>query len=146
WFILDGFRVTGNTGGAGCINGGSHDGAASSLFHDVVFRHIESFGNCGLGGIAAFNGIVNATIEYGVFHGNTMCLTCQHGVYWGSRALASSNVKYRRSIAYGNGEGGYNGFTFNGRCMGCTFEQLIFYNNGGSGLMMEMGVKDSFIR
>jgi hypothetical protein len=135
WITVDGLKFDGGSQ----IAGGTHDGATSNLCHDITLRHIESNGAIGDAGIQLMNGLSNILIEYGVFHDNTY----QHGVYNGSRARPSDHVTYRRSIAYGNA---YNGFTFNGRCNACVFDQLVSYNNMIAGLTLEMGVSNSFVR
>jgi chitodextrinase len=141
WWIVDGIKFQNGA----CMSGGTYDTNTASMFHDIFIRHVDAGqGGCGLGGFSAFNGLVNLTIEDSVFHDND-CPGggCQHGVYLGSRGLPSSNVTFRRSIAFGND---YNGFTFNGRCTNCVFDQLLSYNNGIAGLTLEMGVSNSFAR
>jgi chitodextrinase len=141
WWVVDGIKFQNEA----CMSGGTADANTASIFHDIFIRHVDAGGGgCGLGGFSAFNGLVNLTIEDSVFHDNDCAGgACQHGVYLGSRGLPSSNVTIHRSIAFGND---YNGFTFNGRCTNCVFDQLLSYNNGIAGLTLEMGVSNSFAR
>lgn len=146
WLVIDSMDVTGTAGSSGCIGGGTPDGAGARNTHDLVFRYIHAYGNCGLGGIALFNGLENVIAEYGSYHGNTVCGTCQHGLYWGSRDIPSVNITMRRNLVYGNGAGGYDGLDFNGRVTNLRIEQNIVYGNGGGGIIIQMGVSASFVR
>jgi len=137
WLIVDNIKFT----NAACMSGGTSDGNyPNSIFHDNIFRHIEGT-NCEWG-FSSFNGLVNVTLEYSVFHDN--CPNgCQHGIYMGSRGIPSSNVVVRRNITYQNE---WLGFQWNGRCSNCSFDQNISYNNGLSGIGLDMGLHDSFVR
>src|SRR5205085_1852180 len=90
-------------------------------------------------GFAAFNGLINVTIEDSTFHHNTG----SHGIYLGSRYAPSKNVTLRRNLLYSNE---WNGFQFNGRVTNMVLFQNVAYNNGLSGFSLLQGVKDSFIR
>lgn len=126
------------------ISGGTIDGAGSVQTHHILFEGIDGGnGGTGISSMSMFNGMQNMTIQDSVFHDND-CHGggCQHGVYWGCRDIPCSNIMYRRDIAFQNDS---NGFTFNGRCTGCTFEQLAAYSNGVSGFTIEEGVSNSLV-
>jgi hypothetical protein len=140
WFILDGPRVicVGNAGTG--FNGGTDDYQTSSLFHDNIFRHIEST-NCS-DGMYSFNGMLNLTIEDSNFHDQHG--VTGHGLYIGARNLPNKNVTVRRNLLYGND---YSGMQHNGRVTNLVVEQNIVYSNRlVSGISLENGTSQSFIR
>ena len=141
WYI-DGLKVTNGVGD--CINGGSTGTSGSSTFHDIILRHVEGSGNCGLGTAQFINGLVNVTFEYGAYHDND-CPggNCQHGLYLGSDEIPSSNVTVRRNLFFNND---WNGLHFNGRVTNLIVDQNVSYSNGIAGLDFQEGVSNSFIR
>jgi putative Ig domain-containing protein/parallel beta helix pectate lyase-like protein len=140
WFILDGLRVMCPQNGGTGFAGGTDDYQSSSLFHDIIFRHLEST-NCS-DGMYSFNGLVNITIEDSDFHDQHG--TTGHGLYIGSRELPGSNVTIRRNLLIGND---YSGMQFNGRVTNLIVEQNIVYSNRlVSGISFENGVSHSFVQ
>jgi protein-disulfide isomerase len=131
WLIVDGIK----TMNAANVNGGN--------FHDNIFRHMETIGSGsqGLGGIAAFNGLVNVTVEDCVFH--DIGTNGQHCLYFGSRELPSSNVTVRRNICY---NAPWNGFHFNGRFENLQVDQNYIYSVGIAAISLQEGISNSFIR
>ena len=121
WMVIDGFK----TSGGACLGGGTYDPNLNSTFHNNAFRHIDSPGTGCNYGISAFNGLQDVVIEESVFRENPN----SHGIYLGSRGMASSNVWVRRNILYDN----YNsGIQFNGRVTGLIIEANLIYHNKNS--------------
>lgn len=140
YLIFDGISLqNGST-----IGGGTNDGSGSVLVHHILFTNMEGgTGGTGESSIDMKNGLQYITLEDSALHDNDCAGGgCQHGIYWGCRDIACSNIMLRRSIAWGND---YNGFTFNGRCSACIFDKLVSYSNGVSGLTLEQGVINSTI-
>ena len=135
--IIDGINTVG-TAGYNC-----------NLFHDSIIRNVDGSGNgggSGNGALQSFDGMVNTTFEDNVWHDTTF----QHVVYIGSRNNPSSNVRFQRNVMYNAAGGGFPAFQFNGRCIGCFFEQNVVYNVPAStptaSFAFYNGVKNSFIR
>jgi hypothetical protein len=137
WLVVDGLKTTGPAN----ISSGTPDNSNVSLFHDNVFRHMETLGagSQGLGGIAAFNGLVNITIELNVLH--DVGKDGQHCLYLGSRGLPSSNVIVRKNICF---NASWNGFHFNGRFTNLRVEQNIIHTVGISGISIQNGTSNSY--
>jgi chitodextrinase len=142
WTIVDGLKMVGPNGGD-CLDGGSDNSTAAGAtqYHDNIYRHLDA-SHC-LSGFAAFNGLVNITIEDSVFHDNNGLGSGAHGLYIGSRGAVSSNVTVRRVLCYNND---VNGMQFNGRVTNLIVEQNMFHSNLSSGLTFENGVSHSFVR
>jgi hypothetical protein len=148
WIVIDGVRAV----QTGCWNGGdsSNTGIGPTTFHDNIFRNLECVAGggsgSGLGGFAAFNGLVNITIEDSVFHDSgTGCPACQHEIYIGSHKLPSSNVVIQRNILYNSN--GYPAFQFNGRVTNLTVQQNLVYNSPQSACYSWMeAVSNSFFQ
>jgi hypothetical protein len=144
WIMLDGIRAINGA----CFGGGSTVSPPSSTtFHDNVFRNLECVaggGGQGLGGFAAFNGLVNITIEDSVFHDDNAANE-QHEIYLGSRTIPSSNVTVHRIIAYNSNS--YPIIQFNGRVTNLVMEQNLVYSGPGTSCFSWMeGVSNSFLR
>jgi hypothetical protein len=139
YLSIEGFKAV----GAQAIYFGSQGTATTPLATNIIVRYNEATGACGLGCITGMYGLGDILIEYNVTHDNTN----SHGVYLGSIMFGpNERVTYRRNISYRNGSGGWTGIQHNGRCLDCVFEQNYLHSNGGAGLSLEMGTKDSVIR
>ncbi len=136
YVVVDGLKFQNGSG----VCGGTTTGSVPLINKDLL-RNIEVNGaGCGSGngGIQLFDGLSYLTIEYYVGHddGN------QHGLYMGSRGIASDHVTIRRSLFYQNN---WSGMHWNGRCTACLIEQNISYSNGISGISIQEGFKNSFV-
>ncbi|HXR75153.1 MAG TPA: hypothetical protein VN737_04200 [Bryobacteraceae bacterium] len=144
YWVIDGLRFDGqgdSTSGTGCIVGGTGDLQSSSTQHDFIVRNVEC--KNWLNGPYMFNGLQNGLIEFSSFHD----MTGSHGIYLGSRAMASTSITVRRNLLYRNSRCGVQ---FNGRVSDLHIEQNYAYQNGivdgGDDICLENGVHDSFIR
>jgi hypothetical protein len=145
WLVIDGIKFKSWSCMGGGTVGSAYGGGPASTFHDNVFRHLDAGeGGCAQGGLFFQNGLVNITVEYSVFHDNDCDGgTCQHGIYFGSNDIPSSNVTIRRNLFFNNA---WNGIHFNGRVTNLVLEQNIFYNMGVASISFQNGVSSSFIR
>lgn len=136
YVVIDGVKFQ-NGGG---INGGTYGGTTSQCSH-VIFRNIDgggTGGGSGNGAIQMFNGLSYLTVELYVGHDDTN----QHGIYMGSREIASDHVVLRKMLLFKNN---WNGMHWNGRCTNCTFTQITSYNAGIAGLSFQEGLQNSTV-
>jgi len=138
YVAIDGLKIANGSQ----VSGGTPDGTGSNAFNHVFLNHIDGgSGGTSIGAVDMFNGLSYFTVVNSIFHDNSCGGgSCQHGMYNGSRELASDHVVYQNLIAYNND---YNGLTFNGRCTSCSFGPIVAYANGIAGLTIEEGVSSS---
>lgn len=139
WIVIDGVKSAGGLGSNGCVGGGGPQ-------NNIIIRHTDTT-ECYPAGIAAFDGLVDFTIEYNVAHdmNDSACGSCQHVLYMGSRTNPSSNIAIRRNLWYNPAVGGWPAYQFNGRMSNTTIEQNIIYGTDGSAMSLLNGISYSRI-
>jgi len=135
WIVVDGFKVAGGLGSNGCIGGGGPGNT------HIIIRHTDTT-ECNPGGIVAFDGLYDWTVEYNVAHDTQ---GQEHSIYMGSRNNPSSNIAIRRNIMFNPSED-RPAFQINGRINNLLLEQNIIYGTAsGAGIALYNGVSYSRI-
>jgi len=138
YVVVDGLKMQNGCG----ISGNTTSGSTPNL-NKVILRNIDGSGagtGSGNAPIQAFQGLSYYTVEYNILHDDYP--GGQHGLYIGSRSIASDHVTVRRNIFYQNN---FSGMHWNGRCNICTITQNISYSNRISGFSIQEGFHNGFV-
>lgn len=139
YIVVDGAKIQ----RGGVMTGGTDTGS-TPLNTNVLIRNMEgrdADAGHGIAPLSLFNGLSYFTVEYYVGHDDYP--GGQHGLYMGSRDIPSDHVTIRRNIFFQNN---WSGMHWNGRCTSCAIEQNISYSNRLSGISIQMGFQNGFVR
>jgi hypothetical protein len=138
YIVIDGFGLIGGA----MISGGTSDSNTSPTSAHTIIRHVLASQDGGLAPIAAFNGLIDWTIEWCLLHDQDSTGT-PHGMYLGLRAASYINrgVAVRHNIVYNSS---YNNLHFNGRFSNLVVEGNRLYNAGIANISTQQGIGNSY--
>lgn len=147
YVTIDGLKILANPSGAGYSSGTYilyGTGSQTITAINNILTHCEISGAGTDSNVDADN-TINMQVVENVIH-DPYPNGGQHNVYLGSNTVATTGAVVSRNILYNVKTGGYPNLQFNGRCLGCYFEQNLLYDSDGQEMAFLEGVSSSFIR